>query len=583
MSLVLLVVPLLLLTIAPKSMAKIANKINGYYVLIALMSIIFVENATFPFFAQYDVRPNYLFVEYLEYPKEVFGMILADYKLSLGISFVLMLVVGRLYLNSSKNNAIKCFDMPYSKRLLLLIPLIFIFALGIRSSLGHRPANISDALYSSNRVLNEVTKNSPYSVLYAIYSTKNDANIGRYGVMPIDQAINRVKSRLNIHNDLSQQRLNRVEPSHFKHKKPKNLVLFIQESMGAQFVAATGGEQGITPNLNRLSREGLLFTDAYSNGTRSIRGLAGLIAGNYSVPGKGVLKRNKSQQGFFTISSLLEPYGYKTLFVYGGEARFDNMKSWFAGNGFDKIIEQKDFDNPSYVGTWGVSDEDLIIKSNQLFAQHHKDGQPFAAVMFSTSNHTPFDFPDGKIDLVEGVEKKSVNNAIKYADHAIGEFIKRARKEPYYKDTIFVIASDHDVRVYGDDMVPVNHFQIPALILGEGVEPAVYNKIATQPDILATAIDLLGIDKPNYPIMGHSIFSDKKQNIALMQFNETYALRKDNKVAIVRPNQPPLTFNYIDQHLQSTEHDIELETDALAFVIVLDHLYQNKLYKSIAQ
>jgi phosphoglycerol transferase MdoB-like AlkP superfamily enzyme len=377
--------------------------------------------------------------------------------------------------------------------------------------------------------------------------------------------------------------LNRFEPSHFKHKKPKNLVLFIQESMGAQFVAATGGEQGITPNLNRLSKEGLLFTDAYSNGTRSIRGLAGLIAGNYSVPGKGVLKRNKSQQDFFTISSLLEPYGYKTLFVYGGEARFDNMKSWFAGNGFDKIIEQKDFDNPDYIGTWGVSDEDLIIKSNQLFAQHHKDGQPFAAVMFSTSNHTPFDFPDGKIDLVEGVEKKSVKNAIKYADHAIGEFVKRARQEPYYKDTIFVIASDHDVRVYGDDMVPVNHFQIPALILGEGVEPAVYNKIATQPDILATAIDLLGIDKPNYPIMGHSIFSDKKQNIALMQFNETYALRKDNKVAIVRPNQPPLTFDYIDQHLQSTEHDIELETDALAFVIVLDHLYQNKLYKSIAQ
>ena len=172
-----------------------------------------------------------------------------------------------------------------------------------------------------------------------------------------------------------------------------------------------------------------------------------------------------------------------------------------------------------------------------------------------------------------------LKNAIKYADHAIGKFIKLARQEDYYKDTIFVIAADHDVRVYGDDLVPVNRFHIPALILGEGISPEKYEKIATQPDILATSLDLIGIDKLNHPIQGHSIFSDKKQNIALMQFNDYYALRENNKVAVIRPGKEALTFIYRDEKLHPVEHDIDLEQDALAFVLTLDHLYNNNLHQ----
>ena len=154
-----------------------------------------------------------------------------------------------------------------------------------------------------------------------------------------------------------------------------------------------------------------------------------------------------------------------------------------------------------------------------------------------------------------------------------------ARQEDYYKDTIFVIAADHDVRVYGDDLVPVSRFHIPALILGDGITPQQYEKIVTQPDILATALDLIGIDKLNYPIQGHSIFSDKKQNIALMQFNDYYALRKDDKVAVIRPGKEALTFTYQNEKLNPVEHDIDLEQDALAFILTLDYLYNNTLHR----
>lgn len=580
LALVLLIPLLVLLTLTPRFLSKFVDKFIVYYFLTVLMLVVFIESATFPFFAQYDVRPNYLFVEYLEHMKEVSSMLIADYKLAFLLSFIAMFFTAKAYLKNNKNCFIACFELSYIKRFLLLLPLLIIFSIGIRSSFGHRPANISDALYSSNRILNEVTKNSLYSVLYAIYSNAKYSNsVKHYGVMKVDDAIGRVKRRLNIQNTHSDYIFNRAVNTHFKHNKNKNLVIFIQESIGSQFVEAIGGEDGITPHLNELSNKGLLFTDAYSNGTRSIRGLAGLVAGNFSIPGKGVLKRNKSQQDFFTMASLLKSYQYETIFLYGGESRFDNMKSWFSGNGFNRIIEQTDFVDPEYVGSWGVSDEDLVVRANQEFKKYYDNNQKFAAVMFSTSNHAPFDFPEDKIDLIEDIAVKSVKNAIKYADHAIGQFIKLAQQEDYYKNTIFVIASDHDVRVYGDDLVPVNRFHIPALILGEGVPIMAYKKISTQPDILATALDLIGIDSLSYPIQGHSIFSDKKQNVALMQFNDSYALRQDDKVAIIRPNKKALTFTYKDKKLKLTTHDKELEKDALAFIVTLNHLYNNKLHQ----
>ncbi|MBL1320890.1 MAG: LTA synthase family protein [Methylophaga sp.] len=577
----LLIIPLLLLCLSPNFLKKIVDSFLKYYFLIVLAVLIYIENATFPFFAQYDVRPNYLFVEYLAYPKEVFGMIFADYKVELLIAFAMLAGFIYLYLKHTKNSFIVVFDTSYIKRLVWFLPLAFILLVAVRSSFGHRPANNSDAMYSSNRAVNEITKNSIYSIYYAVYTNirhGSGKSIKQYGKMPIEEALSRVKKRLGIDSINELSPLSRIEPTHFKTENSKNLVIFIQESMGYQFVEAVGGEKGITPNLNRLSKEGIVFKDLYSNGTRSIRGLAGSVAGNFSVPGKGVLKRNKSQTDFFTIASLLEPYGYHSMFIYGGESRFDNMRGWFLGNGFDQIIDQPQFEDPSFVGTWGVSDEDLVIKSNEEFKKLYAKDQKFVAVMFSTSNHSPFDFPGGKIDLVEGVKVRSDTNAIKYADYAIGQFIDQAREEAYYKDTVFVIVADHNIRVYGDDMVPVDMFHIPGLILGEGIEAKAYEELATQPDVLATALDLIGLDL-SYPIMGHSIFSDQKQNMALMQFFESYALRVDNKIAVIRPGKPPITFLYKGKHLVEVTSDDELEKDALAFVVTLDHLYHEKKYR----
>jgi phosphoglycerol transferase MdoB-like AlkP superfamily enzyme len=256
------------------------------------------------------------------------------------------------------------------------------------------------------------------------------------------------------------------------------------------------------------------------------------------------------------------------------------------GNGFDKVIDQAKMDNVCYTGTWGVCDEEVVGYADHEYKRLTDEGKPFASVIFSTSNHTPFDFPEGKIDLVKGVEEKSVKNAIKYADYAIGELIKRAKKSGYYDNTVFLVVADHNVRVYGDDEIPVNMFHIPGLILGGGIQAEKYESISTQPDIIATALDLVGVDF-TYPILGHSIYSDEKQELAFMQYNDDFALMIKDKVAVIRPGKHANTYIYdrnkelrlTDKHLIATEHDEELEKDLLAFIVVMNHLYDKSLFR----
>ncbi|MCG3711431.1 LTA synthase family protein [Aliarcobacter butzleri] len=575
---IILVIPTIFLAITPKIFSNFISKFLNIYILFFLVIALFIECASFPFFAQYDLRPNYLFIEYLEYPQEVTSLLFKDYKFQFIAVFILIIATIRIYSKSKFINFEQVFKQNYISRILILAPILLVLFLGIRSSLGHRPVNISDALYSENRVINEITKNSLHSLGYAYYSNKKaENNISKYGKIDIKEAYKVASLAIGIDYKDEKKPFYREVKSKLASKKQKNLVIFIQESMGAQFTGFIG-KQNFTPNLDNLAQDYLSFTNLYSNGTRSVRGLAALTSGTLPINGVEVIKRNKSQEGYFTVASLLKPYGYKSSFIYGGEARFDNMKGWYLGNGFDEVIEQKDFTNPIFTSTWGVSDEDLVIKANEKFKSYYENKEKFVSVMFSSSNHMPFELPDGKIEFEKNIPKTSVENAIKYADFAIGKFFELAKKEDYFKDTVFVVIADHNVRVYGDQIVPIDMFQIPAVIVSSDIPHQIFTNLTSQADVLATALDLIGIDL-SYPILGNSIFKDNKKNINLMIFDEIYAYRKEDKVAILVPNMPIKTYLYKDKKLIEIENDLVLEKEALALIYVLDDMYKNKSYK----
>ena len=175
-----------------------------------------------------------------------------------------------------------------------------------------------------------------------------------------------------------------------RRDKPLNLVIILQESLGAQYVGSLGGRD-LTPNIDRLGKEGWMFHRAYATGTRSVRGIEAVTAGFLPSVADAVVKLPRSQTGFFTLAQVLGKHGYQSRFVYGGEAHFDNMRAFFLGNGFNEVVDRPKFVNPVFEGSWGASDEDMFNQVDRLL---RADGdKPVFTLAFSVSNHSPWEYP----------------------------------------------------------------------------------------------------------------------------------------------------------------------------------------------
>jgi phosphoglycerol transferase MdoB-like AlkP superfamily enzyme len=298
-----------------------------------------------------------------------------------------------------------------------------------------------------------------------------------------------------------------------------------------------------------------------------------------------VVKLSLSQKNFSTLGSILSDKGYLTEFIYGGESHFDNMRSFFMGNGFQQIIEQKDYINPIFVGSWGASDEDLFNRTHEQISKHHASGQPFFTLVFSSSNHSPFEYPDGRIELYDP-EKATENNAVKYADYALGEFFKKAKASDYYKDTLFLVVADHDIRVRGADLVPVKNFHIPGVILGADLTPKRITTVASQIDLPTTLLSLAGVET-KHPMIGRDLSQepDDLAGRAMMQYKDNYAWMEGQDLIVLRPEKAA-TFGHYNREsklLEVTTAPIDAtaqEKRALAHVLLPDWLYSEKRYQT---
>ncbi len=306
-----------------------------------------------------------------------------------------------------------------------------------------------------------------------------------------------------------------------------------------------------------------------------------MVSGFLPSPARSVVKLSLSQTGFFTLGELLKRKGYDTGFIYGGEAHFDNMRSFFTGNGFDTIVDEPDYTHPAFTGSWGVSDEDLFAKAHEDLQKLHASGEPFFRLVFSSSNHSPFEYPDGRIERYDD-EKNTVNNAVKYADHALGEFIDTARNSAYWKDTLFLIVADHDARVWGDELVPIKKFQIPGLILGADIEGRRITTVTSQIDLAPTLLSLMGIAS-EHPMVGRDLvrFPDALGR-AIMQFNNYYAWMDSRfNVTILRPDQEPLAGVY-SRDTGRTTYLTEIPEAAVVSRALAHALLPLKLYRERA-
>jgi len=520
---------------------------------IAMLLVAFMELSTPAFIAQYDSRPNYLFVEYLGYAKEVGGTLVKDHWPHLLATALLLPLLGWAYARLSPP-----VRAPATLRVWQALPLSLllfaVLALCARGALGHRPANPASVAVTTDHLVNELPLSSLYTVVYALYQSRKSEEGGiTYAEMPEQRVIDLVRRETGLPASAftdPASPMRHLQTTLHPRAKPLNLVIVLEESLGAEFVGRLGGLP-LTPNLDRLANEGLWFENLYATGTRSVRGIEAVVAGFPPTSAVSTVKLAKSQRDFFTLASFLKPQGYESTFFYGGESHFDNMRSYFMGNGFDRVVEQKDMPSSAFIGTWGASDGDLFDVAHQHFSRQPAD-KPFFALVFSSSNHAPFEFPDGGFDLHEQ-PKNTVNNAVKYADHALGRFIDRAKKSAYWDNTLFLVVADHNSRVYGPSVIPIERFHIPGLILGGAVKsPERIRTVASQIDLAPTLISLMGLSG-EHPLTGRNL-SDPAQRErpgrAIMQFDKIQAYMEGSDVAVLQPDSPVRLMRYADGQLR---------------------------------
>ncbi|MFA5489650.1 MAG: LTA synthase family protein [Candidimonas sp.] len=518
----------------------VAVAVTGWWLQFAWFLLVLLEVSTPQFIDEYDTRPNRLYVDYLKHPREVFTMLWKGYRrIVIGgvLALLLFAWLGHMLFGQAQPDAPV---LPWWLRPVLSALGVALAVLAIRGTLGHRPINPSSVAFCGDSMVNALPLNSLYSVAYAVYSMKNERSAQDvYGDMDereVQDVVMRAAGLSPAPDHAGIPTLHRHQANR-RVPRPRNLVLIVEESLGAQYVGNLGGA-GLTPCLDELAAAGWNFTRAYATGTRSVRGLEAVSAGFPPSISDAALRLPGAQSHFFTLAQLLKQHGYRSRFIYGGEAHFDNMKSFFLGNGFDDLYEQSSFKNPAFVGTWGASDEDMFHCLHDLLSA--PPGQPTLTLAFSVSNHSPWEYPAGRIQA-QG-HPATVENTVRYADWAIGQFFEKAKRSAYWDDTVFLVVADHDARVGGANLVPLRHFHIPALILGADVAARRDERLISQIDLPVTLLSLIGVDG-EHPMIGRDLTGESGER-AMMQYGENYGYLKHDMLIVLEPHRPASQYRY---------------------------------------
>lgn len=548
----------------------------GVLSYVALCTFIFTAIAEVLFWEEFECRFNLIAVDYLIYPTEVVGNIKESYPIVPILSGIL-LVAGAVWL--------PVFRVIRRRMMSMEVPTVQrriggAFAHVSAVALVGLSLNAETLTVSSNRAVNELSKNGSATFFRAFLTQDIDYN-QFYATMPLQTAYETLRrfyqsmGESYVSSDVtSLLRTHQASPNGLGKM---NLVVLVQESLGAQFVGAYGDKRGLTPFLDSLSKESLMFSNAYATGTRTVRGLEAMSASFPPIPSESIVKRQGSDN-ISTMGVVMRSHGYHTSFLYGGYGAFDSMNEYFGSNGF-KLSDRLDIPNPKFGNIWGVSDEDLYRHAISYFDDLSSSGKgPFFSYVLSTSNHKPFTFPPG----VPGVPEKGGGReaGIRYADYAIGKFFEEAKTKSWFANTIVIVIADHDSRVYGRAYVPVDRYRIPALVYSPGkIAPQVVPKMFSSMDLGPTVLGLLGLpyEAPFYgvDVLHPSVPANKP---VMFSHNHNIAIFSEGNLTVLGLQKEVRSFRYengktTDAPLDTTAADLLTATLQTAYEKFTTHTY----------
>lgn len=544
-----LILPTLYLWFVPQKIwdLKLHHHWIKLLIFLALYANSFIAVAEYLFWDEFKVRFNFISIDYLIYRREVTDNILQSYPVvSL---FGGMLVVSILvYFFLRHMIARACLTRePFSQRSLIAIILL---CLPIASFLL---LNQPLRQISSNVYQKELASNGPYQFVSAFRNNELDYK-QFYASLPEEQAADLLRKDIAEPNSryLSQELFNIKR--HVTNPGPEqhlNVVMIMVESLSSDYLGTFGNRQGLTPNLDKLVDQSMFFTDFYATGTRTTRGLEAVTLSIPPTPGRSIVKRIGRETDQWSLGNVLNAKGYQSYFVYGGRSYFENMGAFFSGNGY-QVVDQASVpsDEISFSNAWGMCDQDLYLQALKVADRANEAKQPFFLHLMTTSNHRPYSYPDGRIDIPSGSGRPG---AIKYTDYAIGEFLQQAKSKPWFKDTLFVVLADHQAGSAGKRDLPVERYHIPLWIYApEHISPQRISTLSSQIDLPPTLLGLLNISYDSFffgkdilklPTEKGRAFIANYQNLGLFDGGQLAILEPQK---IIRKQSGLRTYNIVE-------------------------------------
>ncbi len=442
----------------------------------------------------------------------------------------------------------------------------------------------TDALsWSSNRVENEILQNGYSSFFRAAATNQIDYHAYYASSDPganlklLAHALEPGGGRFTR---LDEGRLDRQFPARADGLGRLNVVVVASESFGAKFSKLYGSDRDLTPNFDAYAQRGLWFSNTYASGTRTVRGLEALTASFPPIPTVSILRR-PGNDGIATWGRVMRDLGYRTSFLYGGYGYFDNMNAFYAGNGFE-VIDRSGIEHVRFENIWGVSDEDLFDRAIRHFSEQHARHEPFFSIVMTTSNHKPYTFRPGLEQLGIPAQGGGRPAGVRYADYALGYFLREAEKQPWFDDTVFVVVADHGARVYGKAEIPLKTYEIPLMIFApKHISPRRVDTLMSQIDVAPTVLGLLGLPY-EAPFFGQDVLhTPDASRIALFSHDHDVAIYRDGRIAVLGLDGTVRDYLYDREHgtFEKARADPDLDALGIAYFQTATELFQSHHYE----
>ncbi len=447
----------------------------------ALFGLLFLAVGEWLFWEEFDGRFNFIAVDYLVYTREVLGNIVQSYPVG-WILAAIAAIATAIFVATWPRRPVQRVRAPRAALLAAWTAAVVAVTGGVDTSLKDRGADKYVAELSGNGLYELFAAFRSNEIDYArFYRTLPEAEV--FAALRAELATREARFVSEDPRDITREIVNPGP------ERRLNVVLVSVESLSADYLGAFGNTSGITPNLDRLAREGLFFTRLYATGTRTVRGLEALALAVPPTPGQSLVRRSHNE-GLFSLASVFGDRGYESKYVYGGYAYFDNMSQFFGANGY-AVVDRRAIPAARihHETVWGVADEDLFGQVIEEMRASHAAGRRSFVHVMTTSNHRPYTYPDGRIDIPSGSGREG---AVKYTDWAIGKFIADARNEDWFDDTVFVLVADHQAASAGKTGLPVDRYRIPLIVYApKHVAPRTVDRLMSQIDVAPTVLGLL--------------------------------------------------------------------------------------------